>query len=388
MSNAIYYTSTRNETGFEKQIFGLNVAIRDLLKAYFKFSTCEQFSFLLGHSLELEDIEQLCAETGVARERLKIMDRRHLLSEHPSIDCVFRPEPGTRQMLWLRQHMPSFAFCGLAHAISGSEGGDVLQEYCLAPAESYDAIICPSHALKSTIASFWDCYGDFINTRFGAHYRCPVQLPVIPLGVDIEKFEAYGDLSKRKDQRSQLGVEDDALVILWVGRLSATIKAHPLAMFKATNIAALKNAKPVHFILVGYFVPENAADCFVGLARDVCSKVKVTFIDAHDPRFPYGLWAAADIFLSLIDNLQESFGLTPLEAMAAGLPRVLSDWDGYRDSVKDGEDGYLIRTMQPPPGQGFELTARVASGLDSYGGFLGRAALTVAVNVEQAAERL
>ena len=31
--------------------------------------------------------------------------------------------------------------------------------------------------------------------------------------------------------------------------------------------------------------------------------------------------------------MQESFGLAPIEAMAAGLPVIASDWDGLRDTV-------------------------------------------------------
>jgi hypothetical protein len=104
------------------------------------------------------------------------------------------------------------------------------------------------------------------------------------------------------------------------------------------------------------------------------------------PRFPDGLWAAGDIFLSLIDNMQESFGLTPIEAMAAGMPRVISDWDGYRDSVKQGEDGFLIRTTQPPPGSGRALSELLLSGKEMYGGFLAKSALCVAVDHMQAAE--
>ena len=86
--------------------------------------------------------------------------------------------------------------------------------------------------------------------------------------------------------------------------------------------------------------------------------------------------------------MQESFGLTPIEAMAAGLPRVISDWDGYRDSVTEGEDGFLIRTMQPPAGNGFDLTAQVLSGREVYGGFLAKTALTVAVDAAQAGDRI
>jgi glycogen synthase len=48
------------------------------------------------------------------------------------------------------------------------------------------------------------------------------------------------------------------------------------------------------------------------------------------------------------DNIQETFGLTPLEAMAAGLPVIVGDWDGYKDTVRDGVDGFRIPSLMPP----------------------------------------
>jgi hypothetical protein len=215
-----------------------------------------------------------------------------------------------------------------------------------------------------------------------------VQLPVIPLGVDTEKFAARVTPDKRAAQRKKLGIGDDEIVLLWVGRLSAAIKAHPVAMFQAAEQAAQKTGKQIHLVMVGYFVPDEAESQFKKLAADMCKKARVTFIASDDKRFPDGLWAAGDIFLSLIDNCQESFGLTPIEAMGAGLPRVISDWDGYRDSVSDGEDGFLIRTSMPPPGNGFDLTAQVATGREIYGGFLAKTALTTVVDTEQAADRI
>jgi hypothetical protein len=82
--------------------------------------------------------------------------------------------------------------------------------------------------------------------------------------------------------------------------------------------------------------------------------------------------------------MQESFGLTPIEAMAAGLPRVLSDWDGYRESVRDGEDGFLVRTLTPPAGAGRELADLLLNGREMYGGFLAKTALCTAVDQDQA----
>jgi hypothetical protein len=59
------------------------------------------------------------------------------------------------------------------------------------------------------------------------------------------------------------------------------------------------------------------------------------------------LYSQADFFVSPSDNIQETFGLTVAEAMAYGLPAVVSDWNGYRDLVKDGENGFLIPTAFP-----------------------------------------
>ena len=53
---------------------------------------------------------------------------------------------------------------------------------------------------------------------------------------------------------------------------------------------------------------------------------------------------AADIFVSLADNIQETFGLSVIEAMASSLPLVVSDWNGYKDLVNHGFNGFRIPT--------------------------------------------
>jgi hypothetical protein len=55
-------------------------------------------------------------------------------------------------------------------------------------------------------------------------------------------------------------------------------------------------------------------------------------------------YSAADIFVSLSDTLQENFGLTPVEAMASGLPVVVSDWAGYKETVVHAKTGFRVPT--------------------------------------------
>ena len=57
--------------------------------------------------------------------------------------------------------------------------------------------------------------------------------------------------------------------------------------------------------------------------------------------------------MSLVDNPQETFGLAVAEAMAAGVPLVVSDWNGYRDLVRDGIDGFRVPTSWASVAQQF-----------------------------------
>ena len=71
-------------------------------------------------------------------------------------------------------------------------------------------------------------------------------------------------------------------------------------------------------------------------AAELCPNVEVRLLDGQDLDLGALARAASDMALSLVDCLQETFGLTPVEAMASGLPAVVSDWNGYRDTVVEG----------------------------------------------------
>ncbi|MFG3757273.1 glycosyltransferase, partial [Klebsiella pneumoniae] len=99
-------------------------------------------------------------------------------------------------------------------------------------------------------------------------------------------------------------------------------------------------------------------------------------------------WAAADLFVSLPDNLQETFGMTVLEAMAASLPCVVSDWSGLRESVVDGETGYVVPTCMPSARESDMVLTRAAFGVESFDDSIAALNQVVAVDIGVAARRI
>ena len=83
------------------------------------------------------------------------------------------------------------------------------------------------------------------------------------------------------------------------------------------------------------------------------------------------------IFASSCENMPN----TLVEAMAAGLPSVVSDWDGYRDGPRHGEEGFLVPTWLAPAGSGDDLARRYQLRIDDYDHYIAHASQFAAVEV-------
>lgn len=107
-------------------------------------------------------------------------------------------------------------------------------------------------------------------------------------------------------------------------------------------------------------------------------------VDGRPADVRFTIWSVADFFISFSDNIQETFGLTPVEAMAAGLPSVVSDWDGYKDTVRDGVDGFRVPTLAPRPNMGGDLGYLYANAWLAYDNYVGAVAQFAAVDLRAA----
>jgi len=82
------------------------------------------------------------------------------------------------------------------------------------------------------------------------------------------------------------------------------------------------------------------------------------------------------------DNIRETFGISPIEAMAAGLPLVASDWDGYKDLMRHGIVEFRVPTIMPRAEFSDDLALRHALELDTYDMYIGHACSLTVVDVE------
>jgi hypothetical protein len=223
-----------------------------------------------------------------------------------------------------------------------------------------------------------------IAERLGATRFSRPLLPVIPLGVDASRFMPREDW--RATWRERLGIGAEEVAVLYVGRLSRHGKAHPLPMLAALGRAARTQSHPLHLILAGWWLHPPEEAIWREQAAALCPEVRLHVLDGREHAVQQAVWSAADIFTLLVDNIQETFGLAPVEAMAAGLPVVVTDWDGFRDNVRHGVDGMLVPTLMAPPGEGREAALRYATLNINYGAWLTVTARQTVVDIGAAAE--
>lgn len=297
---------------------------------------------------------------------------------------LYRPDPVIAGEAWRRLGRAdprAYSLCGITHTTASHGVMETLAGLLTAPLEEWDAVICTSRAVRDTVRQVVEAEAEHLRERVGAARFTLPQLPVIPLGVHCADFADNGPL--REAARAELGIAPDAVVVLFVGRLAFHGKAHPLPMY--LGLADVATERPVILLQAGWFANEGIEKAFRDDAAALCPAATHLFVDGRDQAKLKGAWAAADIFTSMSDNIQETFGLTPIEAMAAGLPSVVTDWDGYRDTVRDGIDGFRVPTLALPPGAGADFADGHDLGLLNYDHYCGITSQFVAVDVEAAA---
>lgn len=284
-----------------------------------------------------------------------------------------------------RTGLTSFSLCGVTHTTATHGTMDEIAGLLREPVAPWDALICTSTSVVETVRRIHESEADYLRWRFGPEARIEgPQLPLIPLGVHCEDF--VFDDATRAAARQALELADDEIVALFAGRLVFHAKAHPHAMYRGLQLAAERTGKKIALILSGWFPNGAIENSFRDGAARFAPDVRLIVLDGRQPTAREHSWAAADLFISLSDNIQETFGLTPIEAMAAALPVVVTDYDGYKDTVRDGIDGFRVRTWAPEAGSGVSLSRAYEVGALNYDAYCWAAGAATAVDIGQVAD--
>ncbi len=239
-----------------------------------------------------------------------------------------------------RHARPPCPITGVTHSLDGFAMHQRFLQLASCDLDARDGIICTSEAAATLVRTRLARARELLRCQVNAADE--IQTRVIPLGIDDELFEPMD----RARVRRELGIDPTALLALSVGRLSLRTKLDWAPILESIARLRALRALPENFLLL---IAGGASEDSVSLLRSIIEKYDLGSTVRIVANFAAGekrkLYAAADLFLSMVDNLQETFGLSVIEAMAAGLPIIASDLSGYRDSVEHNVTGCLIPTF-------------------------------------------
>jgi starch synthase len=381
ISPAIYYHPEAYTISGPK-LMGRNAAGESFLRGFLKHHQTDHYW------LQVQSVEHAKHYAGTLKsfgieKPISAIDQRNLAAlSTPGL--VYYPGPGIGQYAWQRSAFGhhQWSLCGITHTTSSALAMDSIVNLLEAPVMPWDAVICTSQAVKENVSLLLQAQIEYLKSRLGISKITLPQLPVIPLGIHSEDF--VFNAHQKNDARNNLKIAKDRIVVLFMGRLSFHAKAHPLVMYQALQAAAQYTKKKITLIECGWHANDFIEKAYSDAAKLAAPDIEVITLDGRDAENRNNAWAVADIFCSLSDNIQETFGIVPIEANAAGLPVIVSDWDGYKDTVRDGIDGFRVPTAMPQPGLGGDLAIRHALEVDTYDMYCGHTCSLISVDLDEA----
>ena len=193
-----------------------------------------------------------------------------------------------------------------------------------------------------------------IATAIAEDIASPEQLVELGNGIDIERFSRDKiDEVALKALRHRLGLPADAIVVGFVGRLVE--EKGILDLMNATQ-RLLRSHPKTHLLLVGPHDTDksDAIDSSIAEHYEIEGHVAFAGLREDMPE----MYALMDILV--LPSYREGFPRAPMEAAAMGIPTVVTDIRGCRQTTIDGENG-----LRYPPGDVDALKNALARLIDS-----------------------
>jgi glycosyltransferase involved in cell wall biosynthesis len=329
------------ETVPPEGVYGLGVFAKRFLRSLLLYSDFDEFHFFCSSSYrEPQEGELLGSDRRVRLIPLQEFSASARQFDYHVLHNIWTPDIGPWTDMRNRLCSTGVPVTGLTHTISYQSFLPRVLSTMVMGTRPSDSIICTTDSARTVMLNWIEHLQREFGAQTGAAVSYEGRLDKIPLAVDAEIFAPRDKATLR--QRLELPADD--VLVLYVGRFSPADKMDLFPLLLAFKSAVERSpAQSVTLLLTGSDsfkyagrVEQFAAD--LGIAGRVIPRTNLP--DQEVPDY----YAAADIFISPSDNIQETFGLSIIEAMACGLPVVCSDWDGYKELVEHELTGYRVPT--------------------------------------------
>ncbi|MRI35056.1 hypothetical protein EOPP23_18975 [Endozoicomonas sp. OPT23] len=340
-----------------RSINGLRKANEDFIRAVIRYSNFDQLHlFFLPEQIErfTEDNRNWMQLFGADKKisLISVNELPEYLAQYTY--TVFHQ--GDHHLVHLAELRNQFSetlfpVTGRAHSLSDDPSLSRARDLILAPLKACDAILCSSSAQKKVMSKLLSAASASLSDSVGIAVPFSGQVSSLPLGMAItESRQDFGNPVNgvmKAELKNSLGLDRAKPVILCLGRVTAADKVDLQPLLVAlNNLIEQKNSPDFQLVVAGAGDPgSEEIRMLTSMAYELNLEDRVRFELSIDEPRKQMLLSASDIFVSISDNTQESFGLAIVEAMKAGLAVVASDWNGHRDLIEHGQSGYLIETQ-------------------------------------------
>lgn len=386
---AIWFSADGYDPG-KKGINGRRVAGESFLRGFFTHAEVDEFVSVAHAQADHAAFAEAAQAVGVTRPL------RAVRLDHPAtlapVEVLSYPAPIPAAECWRRapHGTAAWALCGITHTTATKNVIQTFFDLRSAPQMPWDAVICTSTAVQASVRRLMELAEAHLAQRFpGAPLPARPLLPVVPIGVTCDDFQP--DQALGQGLRDRIGAAPGDVVAVSIARLTPDEKFDPMPLFLAMELAAAEvralGGGRLHLVLCGVFPEGLWSDIFAKAATELMPSCGYHRLDGGNPADRKATLSGGDIFVFPIDNLQETFGLAPIEAMAAGLPLIVTDWDGMKDTVSP-DVGFRIPTELPRAGLSGYVSQRYFGGTDSYVQYVGQMSAMTSFDVPAFARAL